>query len=240
MSTAARISGSTGAGKKGVSAMITVWGRRSSSNVQKVLWALTEANVAFERIAVGGQFGGTDTREFRKLNPMGLVPVIRDGTITMFESNAIVRHLARRYGRGSIAPRGRKAHALADQWMDWSASALNGPMTTIFMNKVRLPPERHDAPAVAAAERQVNGLMKILNRALGRKMWIGGKHFSYGDIPLGIFYWRYRNLDIKPVKLANLERWFEQLKARAAYREFVMVAIGGNLAEWTANEKALG
>lgn len=220
--------------------MVTVWGRRSSSNVQKVLWALKEAGVAFERITAGGQFGATDTREFRKMNPMGLVPVIRDGTIVMFESNAIVRHLARRYGRGTILPRGRKAYALADQWMDWTATTLNGPITTVFMNKVRFPPEQYDAAAVKQAERQVNDLMRIVNRALGRKAWIAGKHFSYGDIPLGIFYWRYKNLDIKPVKLANLERWFEQLKARTAYQDVVMVPMGRNLAEWTANEKALG
>ena len=58
--------------------MFQVWGRRSSSNVQKVLWALQEAGVEYERETVGGSFGGTDTKEYRKLNPNGLVPVIKD------------------------------------------------------------------------------------------------------------------------------------------------------------------
>ena len=102
--------------------MITLWGRRNSINVIKVLWAAAEAGVELERMTVGGSFGGLADKAFLKLNPMGLVPVIRDGSITLFESQAIVRYIARRYGRKTIQPRGQKAMALADQWMDWTTS----------------------------------------------------------------------------------------------------------------------
>jgi glutathione S-transferase len=69
--------------------MITVWGRRNSVNVQKVLWALGELDVPYVRENVGGHFGGNRDPDFLAMNPMGLVPVIRDGDVTMFESNAI-------------------------------------------------------------------------------------------------------------------------------------------------------
>ena len=74
--------------------MITVWGRRNSGNVQKVLWALHELDLPYRREPVGGSFGGNRDSDFLAMNPMGLVPVIRDGDVTMFESNAIVRYLA--------------------------------------------------------------------------------------------------------------------------------------------------
>ena len=62
--------------------MLTVWGRRSSFNLQKVMWLVGELEVAHRHIEAGGQFGGLDTPEFRAMNPHGRVPVIDDdGTI---------------------------------------------------------------------------------------------------------------------------------------------------------------
>ena len=219
--------------------MMTVWGRRSSSNVQKVLWALKEANVDFERHTVGGNFGGTDTKEYRKMNPNGLVPVVKDGTLTLFESNAIMRYIARKYGAGTIRPRGHRAFALADQWVDWVGTTFGPQVNVIFFNKVRNPPEQYDAHAVARAEKGCIEVIKIVERGLGRKQWLAGRHFSYADIPMGILFWRYKSLDIKHAKTKNLDRWMEQLKERPAYQEFVMVPIGSNLAEWNQNEAML-
>ncbi len=219
--------------------MITVYGRRSSINVQKVLWAIAETGVAFERQTVGGSFGGTDTREYRKLNPNGLVPSIKDGTITMFELNAIVRYLARRYGKDTIRPRGHKPWALADQWMDWATTTPNVPLSQLFWNKVRLPADQADEKAVKTALKTLNGHLRMADRLLGRKAWLTGRHFSYGDIPLGAMYWRYQNMEVDHPAFKNLDRWYEQLKERSAYREWVMVPFGRNAAEWTENEKKL-
>ena len=219
--------------------MFTVWGRRSSSNVQKVMWALQEVGVEYERHTVGGTFGGTDTPEYRKMNPNQLVPVVKDGTLTIFESHAIVRYISKRYGRGTLAPRGNRAFALAEQWMDWTVSTFNPHLSVIFFNKVRNPAERYDAAAVAAAEEKCATVLKSFDRSLGRKVWLSGKHFSHGDIPLGILFWRYKNLDIKQARTNNLDRWFAQLQERPAYKEVVMVPIGGNLDEWNANEQML-
>src|SRR5262249_2214398 len=101
-----------------------VYGRRSSINVQKVLWALGELGIAFERESIGGSFGGNDTPAYRAMNPNGLVPVLRDGDVVMFESNAIVRYLATRYGTGTLLPTEPRALAAAEQWMEWTATTL--------------------------------------------------------------------------------------------------------------------
>lgn len=219
--------------------MLTIYGRRSSINVQKVLWAAAETGVPFERQTVGGSFGGTDTREYRKLNPMGLVPAIRDRSIVMFESNAIVRYLARRYGKDTIRPRGQKAWALADQWMEWANTTPFVPLSTIFWNKVRLPAEQCDDNAVRTAEKALAGHMKLANRMLGKKAWLTGRHFSFGDIPLGAIYWRYQNLDVDRPRLPHLDRWYAQLQERPAYREWIMAPFGRNIAEWNENERKL-
>lgn len=219
--------------------MITVWGRRSSINVQKVLWALAETGVEFERETVGGSFGGNDTKEFRKLNPMGLVPVVRDGRLVMFESNAILRYVARRYGRGTLAPRGNKALAMAEQWVEWTATTLSVPVGTIFWNKVRLPPEQYDAEAVKQGQKQAAAYFKMANRLLGKRPFVAGRHFSYGDIPLGALFWRYHSVVPDRPAFPNVDRWFASLMERKAYQDWVMVPVGHSLEDWKLNEKTL-
>jgi glutathione S-transferase len=219
--------------------MITVWGRRSSVNVQKVLWALAEANVEFERVTVGGSFGGLDTPEYRKLNPMQLVPAIKDGTVTMAESHAILRYLSRRYGKGTLQPRGLRALALAEQWVEWTTSTFAPSIAPIFMNRIRKPAEEADEQAVQRAIKASADAFRLANRLLGRKPFVAGKAFSYGDIPLGANYWRYKNLEIDRPALPNLDRWFESLQERPAYRDWVMVPFGRNVAEWNETEREL-
>src|SRR3546814_16879309 len=83
--------------------MLTIWGRASSVNVQKVLWAADELGLAYERIDVGGPYGGNDTPEYRALNPNGVVPTLRDSAgpdgrpLVIWDSHAILRYLAAAY-----------------------------------------------------------------------------------------------------------------------------------------------
>lgn len=78
--------------------MLKVWGRRSSFNVQKVLWLVAELQLQHEHISAGGSFGRLDEPAFRRLNPHGRVPVLQDGELGTWESHAILRYLAARYG----------------------------------------------------------------------------------------------------------------------------------------------
>jgi len=73
---------------------VEIWGRASSGNVQKVLWALEELGIEYHHIPAGGKYGVIDSDEFKALNPNQLVPTIRDDSLVMYESNAIVRYLA--------------------------------------------------------------------------------------------------------------------------------------------------
>jgi len=99
--------------------MLTIWGRLSSINVQKVVWAAGEAEQAFERIDAGGPFGGLDTPEFVAMNPNRQIPVLRDGDLVMWESSSILRYLAARYASGVLWEEDPARRVLADRWIDW-------------------------------------------------------------------------------------------------------------------------
>jgi len=218
--------------------MITVWGRRNSVNVQKVLWALEELGVAYARENVGGSFGGNRDPDFLAMNPMGLVPVIRDGDVTMFESNAIVRYLAARYGSGMLRPASHKNLAMAEQWMEWTQQVFSPAVGAIFTNTVRMAPEMRNPDAVAAATKQAGEAAKIADQWLSRHDWFAGTEFSFGDIAMGALMWRYLGLDCARPETPLLAEWMEALQARDAFRRAVMdVPRARTLAEWNRIEK---
>src|ERR1700712_3917881 len=105
------------------------WGRKTSSNVMKVLWVLGELDLPFERIDVGGAFGRTDTPQYRGMNPTGLVPTLQEGDFTLWESNAILRYYGQTHASGStLWPTDPHARATIDHWMDAQQTVFNRPM----------------------------------------------------------------------------------------------------------------
>jgi glutathione S-transferase len=111
---------------------------------------------------------------------------------------------------------------------------------TIFLNKVRKAAAECDHQAVQAAAAKLHDVLAIADAALSTRTWFAGDAFSFGDIVLGCFMWRYTALDVAKPQLPNIMRWFEALKDRAPYRNWVMVPIGSNVSEWDRNERALG
>src|SRR4029077_18656579 len=103
-----------------------LWGRATSSNVMKVIWALEELQLPYERIDVGGSFGKTDTAEYRAMNPTSLVPTLQEDDFTLWESNAICRYLCHAHAPHSrLWPQEPHTRANIDRWMDAQQTLLN-------------------------------------------------------------------------------------------------------------------
>src|SRR5215472_3070300 len=101
-------------------AMIKIWGRNTSVNVQKVMWAVGELELPHERIDVGGAFGKNKEPAYLAMNPNGLVPTLEEDGFLLWESNSIVRYLAAKYGAGKLEP--ADAHSRARQQLDGLAA----------------------------------------------------------------------------------------------------------------------
>lgn len=217
--------------------MITVWGRRNSLNVQKVLWALEELDLPYGRENVGGQFGGNRDADFLAMNPMGLVPVIRDGDVTMFESNAILRYLSARYRAGVLRPADHWGLAMAEQWTEWAQVNLAPAIGTLQMNLIRSLPEARDQAAVSAATARAAELVSLADSWIARHDWFAGHAFSFADIVMGALVWRHKGFDIERPATPHLDDWCEALQAREAFRRTVMaVPRARNMAEWNRIE----
>ena len=204
--------------------MLKVWGRKTSVNVQKVMWTVAELSLAHERIDAGGPFGGLETVEYTKLNPNRLVPVIDDSGFLLWESNAIVRYLARTYGWGTLAPSDEQQRALADQWMEWSNTTLYGDIIgTLFLGLVRTPAKDRSTEAISAAAKRAGEKLAILDAQLAGRQFILGDQLTMADIAVGAQMYRYFTLDIPRPPLAAVEAWYRRLTARKTYQDHVMV-----------------
>ncbi|MGE0659407.1 MAG: glutathione S-transferase family protein [Reyranellaceae bacterium] len=205
--------------------MLTIWGRRNSINVQKVLWTAELCGRSYESIEVGGPFGGTDTPQYLAMNPTKLVPTLQDGDVAVWESNTIVRYLAAKYGSDGLYPVNPARRSLAERWMDWQLSTLNKPMRDLFWGYVRLPPEKHDPARMEKALALAAEAMALLDAHLATHRFVAGDHFTMGDIPVGCFSWRWFQLPLARPVLPHLQRWHEALHDIPGYRRHVMVTM---------------
>lgn len=203
---------------------LVVWGRASSSNVQKVLWALAEMALPYERFDAGGRYGVTDTDDYIRMNPNQRVPTIVDGDLVMYESNAIVRYLARKHGGVLLADGAPHTLAIADQWMDWAANHFTGAMSAVFWAKVRTPKDKVDQAALATQLGLVQAGARIMDARLANSPWLGGAAFSMADIPAGAWMYRYYDIDIDRDALPNLQRWYDALSERPAFSSTVQTS----------------
>jgi glutathione S-transferase len=201
--------------------MLKILGRNTSSNVQKVMWAVGELGLAHERIDIGGKFGRNKEAAYLALNPNGLVPTLQDGDLTVWESNTIVRYLAARYGAGRLEPTDWEARALASQWMDWQLSVVGPAIFGAFWGLIRTPPEQRDQKAIAASQAKTTEAMQIFDAFLANQPYAAGSAFSMGDIPLGIMAYRFRQLVPERPKLEHFERWYAAIAARPAFQQHV-------------------
>jgi glutathione S-transferase len=206
--------------------MRRVWGRANSSNVMKVVWLLEELRLPYERIDVGGPFGGNDTPEYRAMNPNGVVPTLEEDGFVLWESNAICRYLcAANASNSPLWPQDARSRANIDRWMDWQQTTLGPPQTVVFQGLVRTPPERRDNEAIARGVEKAGQIWGLLDRYLARHDFVAGPDFTLADIPLGPHAHRWFSFAIDRPEAPNLRAWYERLLRRPAFRAHVAMPL---------------
>lgn len=206
--------------------MLQIWGRKTSSNVQAVMWCVGELGLDYQRYDIGHCYGGTDTPEFLAMNPNGLVPVIQDGDHPpLWESGAILRYLAARYADAAFWPAEAAARAPVDMWAEWAKLNISQNFTgPIFWQLVRTPERERDAEKVRLAMAKLVPFLQIADARLARQPWLVGEHFTLADIQFGHLLYRYFDIALERPDLPHLAAYYARLTARPAYRQHVMVS----------------
>ena len=199
--------------------MLTIWGRATSTNVQKVLWACDELGLAYKRIDIGGAFGGTDDPSYRAKNPNGLIPTLEDDDFVLWESNAILRYLAAGDAQCRLLPAdlNRREHANIDRWLDWQLVSLGLALRALFILLHRAGKLASEAE-IAAATKNASAMFWILDAHLATQRYAGGDRFTLADIPIGISAHRWFSLGVQRPVMPALETWYERISGRPGFQ----------------------
>ncbi len=206
--------------------MLTVFGRKTSSNVQLVMWGAAELGLDVERLDYGHIHGRTDSPEFLAMNPNGLVPVLKDGELAMFESAAILRYLAARNGDGgAFWPNSPIERAPIDMWAEWGKTSFSNSFTVpIFWSRVRTAASERNEAALTNALGHFESLVDILEGQLGQHPYVCGDDLTLADIIIGHVLFRYFDIDIPRPDRPVLRAYYQRLRSRKAYQQHVMVS----------------
>lgn len=195
--------------------MLKLLGRNTSGNVQKVLFALEEMVAEYEREDYGRLFENTKTPEYLAMNPTAKVPTLVDGDTVIWESNTILRYLAdtRAKDMTGATPAERTE---VERWMDFVLAAVNPGYMTGFKGAKQDPADR---PAGFDAQiADLHAQMQIISAHLEGKDFLALGKFTIADCALGPILGRCLNFPYERPSMPGLERWFESISGRAAFK----------------------
>lgn len=208
--------------------MIKLYGRKSSINVQKVLWCLAEMgwreSVDFQRIDAGLEFGVNTTADYLQMNPNGLVPTWVEGDFVLWESHAIVRYVAGQHGMGTLLPADPQRRADSDRWMDWKLGSLWPALRPAFLGLTRTPVEQRNPAAIGASFKEATRLLTMLDRILSVQPYCAGSTFTVADIVVSLAALRWVQLGERFAEIVGpapalpaLREWLARVTNRPAF-----------------------
>jgi glutathione S-transferase len=210
--------------------MLKIWGRRTSSNVQKLLWFCGEVGIPYERVDAGLTFGVTKTPEYLAMNPNALIPTIEDDGFVLWESNTILRYLASKHRQMSWYPQDLKHRAEVEKWMDWANSSLGAAITPIMWQLFRIAPDLRDSKLLLSSAEKSTAMIDILEAHFEKNTYAAGTYPTLADIPMAIQAYRWSNMpwaqfNYQAPARPKVQAWLDRLAERQVFREVVMIGL---------------
>jgi glutathione S-transferase len=197
---------------------------RGQARDMRVRWALEEVGQPYDvRL---GSFSEMKQPAHRALHPFGQIPTYEEGDLALFESGAIVLHIAERHG--GLLPGDANARARAITWMFAALSTLEPPIVDLGVAVLLERDESWYERRLPLVEGRIRGRLGELSKRLGDTDWLDGA-FSAGDLLMVTVLRRLNGskiLDDYP----NLSAYIARGEARPAFRR----AFDAQLAVFTA------
>ncbi|MFA5060152.1 MAG: glutathione S-transferase family protein [Candidatus Omnitrophota bacterium] len=200
--------------------MIKLYGAALSNNVNKVRYCLDYLELPYEFVSIDPMKGENQTAEFAKITPTRKIPALEDDGFTIFESNAIVRYLAKKE-RSAIYPQDIKKAAIVDAWIDFSSIHIGNAIGRITFNRVLAPmfKKEVDAKSLQFGLEMMDKYLPIMDKQLSLGKFITGTEFSIADIALlaALDPCEIARIDLTAYR--DIVRWRNYLKAQDFYQK---------------------
>ena len=188
-----------------------------NSRAGRILWLLEELALPYELNRMDFHPKDLKSDAHRARHPLGRVPVLDDGDISIFESGAIVDYILERHKNGGLKP--EVASPLFPEYLQWfhyCEGMVMPPINTIVVQTILLPPERRDEKVLGQAQRLLTKALEPVNAALaGRDYLIGD--FSRADIMLGHACFMSQRSGCVTDEMTDLLAYIARVAARPAF-----------------------
>ncbi|MFC4671930.1 glutathione S-transferase family protein [Seohaeicola nanhaiensis] len=185
----------------------------------RIAWLLEELGLPYDlhRMTLGDK--AMRSPDYLAINPMGRVPTLVDGDVTLSESGAIVEYLLARHGNGRLVPP-VESPAFADylQWLHFAEGMIMPQINVIMVETVFLPPERRNEVNVKRALKLLNQMLGAVNAHMEGRDYLAGD-FSGADIMCGHAVLVSERLGADLSDKPNLPPYIARLAARPALQK---------------------
>ena len=188
-----------------------------NSRAGRILWLLEELALPYELNRMDFHPKDLKSDAHRARHPLGRVPVLDDGDISIFESGAIVEYILERHKNGGLKP--DVASPLFPEYLQWfhyCEGMVMPPINTIVVQTILLPPDRRDEKVLGQAQRLLTKALEPVNDAqAGRDYLIGD--FSGADIMLGHACFMSQRSGCVTDEMTHLLAYIARIAARPAF-----------------------
>lgn len=190
-----------------------------NSRAVRTLWLLEELGLPYELNRMEFHPKDLKSDEHRQRHPLGRIPVLEDGDITIWESGAIADYILERHKNGGLKP-SPDAPNFPEflQWFHYCEGMVMPPINTIIVHTILLPPERRDETALGQAQRLLAKAIQPIEEAMVGKEYLAGA-FTAADTMLGHSIMMSQRLGVLTDDHPNLQAYIERLKARPALQK---------------------
>ena len=190
-----------------------------NSRAGRIVWLLEELGLPYALNRMDFSPKDLKSAEHRARHPLGRVPVLEDGTVTIYESGAIVEYILERHKNGGLKPAvDAPEFPYYLQWFHYCEGMVMPPINTIVVQTLLLPPERRDQTALDQARRLLTKALAPVDEALAGKDYLIGK-FSAADIMLGHACFMSNRVGCVTGDMTNLKAYVERIAARPAFQK---------------------
>ena len=188
-----------------------------NSRAGRIVWLLEELGLPYELNRMDFHPKDLKSDAHRARHPLGRVPVLEDGDVSIYESGAIVEYVLERHKNGGLKPAvDAPEYPAYLQWFHYCEGMVMPPVNTIVVQTLLLPPERRDETALGQAQRLLTKALAPVDDALaGKDYLIGG--FSAADVMLGHACFMANRLGCVPEEMVNLKGYVARVAARPAF-----------------------
>jgi glutathione S-transferase len=198
--------------------MIKVHHSRRARSV-RVIWLLEELAIPYEIVEHEFSIAALEADDYRKLHPLGQVPVIEDDGLVLFESGAIVEYLLETRGEGRLAPAPKsKDRAEYLQWFDFGEATLARYMSDVVFHRFGIPETDRVPEMLPLARQRLRNVLEVVEPLFERRPFVLGDAFTAADIMMSYGITMSRIIGELPKDFPHLHAYLGRLKERTGYQ----------------------